>query len=58
MVSEKSLSVPDEDPTEDDQPIHVVPRYNLPDHSIVIPPARLMTTARDELLPGGEGRVM
>ena len=49
-------ATPDEDPTEDDQPIHVAPRYNLPDHSTVIPPARLMTTARDELLPGGGRR--
>ena len=51
--SKQSLSVPDEDRTEDDQPVDVTPHYNLRDHSTIVPPARLMTIARNELLPGG-----
>ena len=53
--SELSLSVPDEDPTEDDQPIDVTPRYSLRDYSTIVPPARLMTAVQDELLPGEGG---
>ena len=50
---EQSLSVPDEDQIENDQPIHVTPRYSLRDRSTIVPRARLMTTAWDKLPRGG-----
>ena len=53
--SKQSLSVPDEGQTEDDQPVDVTPHYSLRDHSTIVPPARLMTTAQNELLPGRGG---
>ena len=53
--SEQPLSVQDEDQTGDDQPEDATtPRYSLRDRSTIAPPARLVTTARDELLPGRE----
>ena len=52
--SEQSLSTPDENQTGDDQPAVVVtPCYSLRDRSTIGPPARLVTTAQDELLHGG-----
>lgn len=47
---EHSLSVPDDDPTENDQPIDVTPCYSLRDRSNIVPPAH---DHSHELLPKG-----
>lgn len=53
--SEQPLPTLDEDPTRDDQPtVTATPCCSLRDHSTIAPPARLVTTALDELLLGRE----